>query len=213
VEGGGPGAERALRKALLFVTLTWVTFSIGQAVNRVVLGELPLRLGESPGLTPSFMFRWVAPFSLAVSVVLWALRRRVIRGRIVATAVSGLLILSVVQDLYIEGRFLVSPSYRSQEIGNELRRRTPDDSSIIGDYAPFFGIRANRKSLYMNRVHNPVARLGDLKPDFLLYSNTTEMKGVLEAIQTLNGVALGPILHTSTYAERKVVVYPLVYER
>jgi hypothetical protein len=200
------------RAVVCFGILCWALFSLAQAVNREVLFKLPLALGDTPGLTDRAMFSLVLPLAVAAGAAVWVLRARLLRGVALFWALTAMVGLWAVRDVIHDGRFLLAPSYRSAEISRAIEKLVPPGASIAGDYAPFLAINTPLRTLYMSRSDNPPSELPLLRPDFLLFSNTTEMLEMPRLIEEIEGVKLMPPVYSSTYAGRDVVLYPLSYD-
>ncbi len=200
------------RAGVCFAVLCWSLFSLAEALNWEVLVKLPINIGQSPGLTGKSLFLYVTPLAVAAGAVLWTLRAKLLRRRVVLGMVAGMIGLSALQDVVAAGRFLLAPSYRSAEIARDIEELVGPEASILGDYAPYFATHTRLEALYMNRSFNRPSHLPLLRADFLVFSNTTEMEEMPRLIEATEGVRLLPPIYASTYAERDIVLHPLIYD-
>jgi hypothetical protein len=209
-----PDAHRvSVVRALVCVpVLCWAIFAGAQAFNLELLSRLPLGLGETPGLSGTAMFTYAAPLSVALGVMAWTLRQRFVRGTTLLWIVTVMLCAVILRDLSVEARFLLAPSYRAAEIATAIEDLVAEDASVAGDYAPFLASDTRLRTLYTNRTYNVPKHFPRLRPDYFVYSDTTEMRDMPRLIEELDGVSMLPPIYSSSYAERQVVLYPLRYE-
>jgi hypothetical protein len=198
------------------IPLTAVTlFMIGQGVNHHILHNVPIALGETPGISKSFIEEYFLvaflPLSLAGAIFVWHFRDRVLTPKIVVRSFATLLFCSFVTDALMIGSFLLRPSFQSRIISSDLVDLIPEYGSVGGDWAPFLTLGTDIPAIYMYQEANAPSRLPELRPTHFLFSETWTSLRQLEGLQQEEKVKLGPPLYESSYIDRKVVLYPLIY--
>ena len=191
--------------------LLWALLCLGRAASKYVLGSF--EAWEQLGAESRILFPYAELALVAAAVSIWIYRRRLLSGRVFLGVVVVTLILGVSRDIYLVGRFLAYPSYRSREIAVALDRLVPAGQSIAGDWAPFFALGTDMKALRLGGGFNDPPRVPtrELRPDFFLFSDTGEDERLLHLLAAEEGVALeAPVLETS-YLDRRVALYPIRY--
>lgn len=196
---------------ICLIILVAAILNLARAINQQVLSHIPLMLGSEPGLSASAMYRVVVPVAAALAIGLWLARHRMFEDRVVLGVVVILLAISTARDLYMNGRFLLNPSYRSRGIAADIRRIVPPGSSIGGDWAPFFTLGSEIKALYLNERFNRGESVRLVRPDYYLFSDTGQSEEVRGELERLEGVTVGPAIYRARYAERDMALLPLTY--
>lgn len=191
--------------------LVWFVLA-ARAVNFMVLMNLPLEMGDHPGLgDKAVVYASLLPAAIAAGLFL-AFRKHPSAAFTARVAVLGSVSLLFVVAFVRISAFLLHPSYESHQVRAAIARTAPADSVVIGDWAPFFTLGTELRALYMADSFNPVSRITDLRPDYFLHSETTASRESLAGFGELGGVRLGsPILNTQ-YRRWKMTLYPIRYD-
>ncbi len=207
-------------RLLALPLLVWITFVAGLAVNRYLLKHIPVAIGEDPGLSDgalhSYFYPVFLPASIVGGLVLWRYRRRLLEGSTVRSLTVALVAFSFAADLWIEGRFLLHPSFRVREISAALEEIIEPDLSVAGDFAPLFALGTRLKAVMMGGWlgkgrFNPATRIRLFHPDYFIYCGTPTSADDRRVIEETDGLTLGPPLYRSSYAEREIVLYALTW--
>jgi hypothetical protein len=202
--------ERSPLQHLGLPLLAWLIFVCGVAVNEFVLHRLPVAIGETPGISMPIFYRLFLPFSILLALASWPLRNRVLAGRALALLAGVLLIATLARDLWVVGRFLGAPSYRSREISAALVRIVGERDSVGGDIAPFFALGTRVRALPIAPHTNSMVDNPDLRVDYFQLSETNEGRAILD-FERERGTRLGPSLYESSYAGRAVSLHRIHY--
>lgn len=195
--------------AACIAILTCVVFYLGQVINKLVLEVLPVPIGTEPGLSDNALYSWFGPLAAFGALGLWKIRHSVFRGKAILPLITVLLIGALSRDLYMEGRFLLSPSYESREISRAITQLVPKGASIMGDWAPWFALGTDLKAL--NVYQSPNWRIDLLRPEYLLFSDTPKGYRMVNIVNTTEGIELAPPIYQSTYLGRPVTLFPVRY--
>jgi 4-amino-4-deoxy-L-arabinose transferase-like glycosyltransferase len=196
---------------LALVSLACALYWSGTGIVRLVASNPPyeplyfLEPRPNPGL-------WIlSGLAGLVAVGLWIKRSRMLHPTIVRGVGGILALLFVIGNLYTLGTFWLAPSYVSTELRKQLAVLMPEGSSLAGDWAPFLTLGTHIKPLYMNSTINRPSQFPGLRPDYLLYCETFDAEAVMDELNGVAGVSLGPPLLESTYNGRKVILYAIRY--
>ncbi|HVS64870.1 MAG TPA: hypothetical protein VMT85_15355 [Thermoanaerobaculia bacterium] len=186
--------------------VAWI-FLAGLAFDELVLYQLPLRLGDTPGISVTVFYRIFLPVATVAALALWPVRERFFASRLAPAAVALLLVLTVARDLWMVGRFLGAPSYESREIGRSLEEIVGTSASIGGDIAPFFALGTRMRALVVAPHSNSLEENPELEFDFFQFSETNEGRATRQILEERSGVTIGPALYESEYAGRAISLH------
>jgi hypothetical protein len=190
--------------------LVLLIFVAGLAFNELVLYNVPLAIGDTPGISVPVFYRIFLSIAILAAVGSWPLRHRFLSTRLVPIAVGALLLAATARDLWVVGRFLSTPSYQSREIARALEEIVGTSSSIAGDIAPFFALGTGMRALLIAPHANSPDLNRDLRYDFFEYSATNEGEATRRLLEE-SGVSLGPALYASEYAGRAISLHRVRY--
>jgi len=198
--------------AVVVVSLmAWGLIATGIGLNRFALNlALPGNVA-TPEFVGPVRVRVLAGSALALAILLWAGRRRLFRSGVWAVSILGLLSLSLSHDIWQDSKFLLGPDFSRQQISAEIEEILPGGASVAGEWAPLFAIGTDLEALYMNQVFNAPDRIGEVRPDFVLVSETSGMNDFLEQISMQPGVSVTDSTYESEYAGRRIAIYPIQY--
>lgn len=183
-----------------------------RAGNAFVLSHLPISVGDAPGIGKRGLLIVGVPLAFALAALAWRWRSRTFSGPVVQTALVASLVLWGALSIQRVGAFLLEPRFAGDEVRAAIREAVPAQSSIIGDWAPFFALGTDLRPLYMNRVYNRAPRIAELQPDYFLHSETEDSARSLESLMQNPAVTLGDPVLTATYNDRFVLLYPLQHQ-
>ena len=195
----------------LMVPLFLLVFYLAYGFNEHLLTLLPLDMGEDPGLSVPFLFKWLTPAAAIATVAILPFRQLLFSRKLVKTALGGLLVLFVLFNGARIGNFLVHPSYASRQIRDQLRQIVPQDSSVAGDWAPFLTLGTGLKTLYVHTLTNPPERIPLLRPDYFLFCETEDAMHYLEKLNRMPSVFVRPAIALPDYLGVRLMLYPLGY--
>ena len=125
-----------------------------------------------------------------------------------------LLAVALAHDLVQLGRFIAQPEHQVREITAAIDARLPAGASVAGDWAPLFTLGTDQPAFYLAEPDNAPERLGELRPDAFLFSDTRDGRRARELLTAgIDGLRLGAPLYTSHYVGRDVVLYEIVEAR
>lgn len=192
--------------------LTLCFFYAGSALNKLVLARVSLDLGRIPGVSDTASIVLV-PVALIAALGVWGWRRVTVTPQ-AAVRVGWILIASfAIQSAIPLVSFFSSPSYRANEIREDLAKLVKEGETIAGDWAPFFALGTPIKAFYMHRRENPAADVLKISPDYFLHGSSWESDSSLSEIEEIDGVSIGAALYQSEYVGHTVILYPLRYEQ
>jgi len=205
-----PGRGWWMGLALVIGLAVWFHAAL-RITNDLVLARLPIDAGEAPGLGRRAMFIAGVPLATIAAVVCWALRSRTLSGPVVQSAIVVSLVLWLAQSAARIGDFITAPRFAGDAIRSELVKVVPPQSSIIGDWAPFFALGTDLRPLYMNHMFNRAERIDALRPDYFVHSETADSEASRAVLRASESVTLGAPVLSGRYNDREVVIYPLEY--
>ncbi|MEM8934070.1 MAG: hypothetical protein AAGE94_22955, partial [Acidobacteriota bacterium] len=211
-DGSTPWAD-----AVALAATIWSLVYLGHTIDQQLLRHLavPFFDPELRSRSPIRLVFLLAPSGLVLGYVTWRAIRRLDRRR-ARHLIATLIAIALALDLWSIGRHLLHPTYRIRQITNALDTALAADhptvdASLAGDWAPLFTLGTGRPALYLAEPDNAPQRLGELRPDAFLFSDTRaghQARDVLAA--GIDGLSLGPALYTDVYLGRELVLYRIV---
>jgi hypothetical protein len=190
----------------------WAVLCLGKAISVLVLDDWPA--WHDLKQQGRVLFPWFEIAVLLGALFVWRFRTRLLTGRPFVTGLLLVLSLSTARDLYLEGRFWSSPSYRSREISAEMARLVTEEGSVAGDWAPYFALGTRVKALSMGTGFNlpTVVPIQELRPDFFLFNDTGYGRALFQVLKEDPHVDMDPPVLESEYIGYRVALHPIRYK-
>ena len=213
--GQSPRAEspvlaRIASSCMLFL----VALSLGLASNRLVLGWIIPEQHAAPPYVSPLRFTQVFLIGLVVTLVvsLTPAIRTLFKNKVASSIVVIMLLISLLADGTAVTQALLRPSRERARISDDFEELLPRGASVGGDWAPLFAIGTELRALYMTEKFNAPERVGLVRPDYLVLSDTFAMRTYRDSLEDDTNVGLGPAIYESEYKGRRVSVHPLTYK-
>ena len=179
------------------------------AALRVISHWLPMETAQTLGVSRSLLILIIVPIALAAGVLFWTRRRRWLEGTWIQAAIVTSWLLLGAQSVARLGAFYSAPRYEGEALRQAIAAAVPSESSIIGDWAPFFALGTDLRPLYMNRMFNVADRIEELRPSYILFSDTEDSHLSFARLQANPAVEVGEPLLTGEYNQREVRLHAL----
>lgn len=165
-------------------------------------------------LTVFYLSHWIGlTFFILIACLILLLSKysKIIRDK-AKIPITIMFVMFYIFNISDVGSFLLRPDYQSMEIRSDITKIVPRDSSIAGDWAPFFTLDTTIRSIYMAKDFNSPYNIKCLRPDFFLFSDFEDSIEHIKIIRTLDGVRVGEPRYNSEYLGFDVILFPLKYE-
>lgn len=124
----------------------------------------------------------------------------------------AILTVALMRDVYALGQHFFFPSFEGETIRSALQKVAVPGSAVAGDWAPFFTLGTNLRSLYSTQGWNNAEHLLVLQPTYFLSSGTDDNQRVENVLRD-SGVLFGAPTELGSYARHTVRLYRLDYPR
>ncbi|MGH8658056.1 MAG: hypothetical protein ACREV4_06165 [Gammaproteobacteria bacterium] len=150
---------------------------------------------------------------VCIVLLIWVFRRHLFSKTGSLAIVLSLLALGLIQSLVRIGEFLANPAYGAEQVRHELMRSVNSHEVVAGDWAPFFALGTPIRALYASTEFNPPDAIFQIKPQYFLYTGTSQSREAQTALRRHQGLTFGPPRTLGRYNESKITLYPLSYSR
>ncbi|MGB5755226.1 MAG: hypothetical protein WBN87_20390 [Thermoanaerobaculia bacterium] len=201
--------SRVLSGGVLFLALV----SLGLATNRLLLGWIIPEQHALPSYVAPLRFTQVFLMATlaALLVVATPVQKLLFNKRVSSTTAVVLLVLSLLANTIAVSQDLSSPNLERARISREIEELLPQGASIGGDWAPLFAIGTQLKALYMNQDYNAPYRVKLVRAEYLLLSDTFNMRNYWKVLEADTEVDVEPAIYESEFQGRRISVHPLAY--
>lgn len=197
-----------LNHLILGVLGILIIWSSAWCLDLLVLRTL-LPLGDDPGISGVSMIKWILPLAVISGCFLSFVYRINFAKKLVNMGLYISLGITIFYGIAQQINQAMHPSFFADTIAKKLEAVVPEKSSIAGDLAPYFGLRANRDSLYVNHVFNPVTNFKVLQPDYFLSSSTSYDIDTLQQLEALKWVSSDCSCPLGKFMGKQVKLYQL----
>ncbi|MCF8024016.1 MAG: glycosyltransferase family 39 protein [Desulfobacteraceae bacterium] len=201
------GTLHGVFAAVVFLALA---MTIWATLNRYVLTNLPIRLGEEPGLSvPALLLLY--PLFLFLFACFSYVFVKFFRGWVNAYLIYLLVAVHLLVGLGVSTTAVTFPTYRTKAIQEAILMHVAPSRSLGGDWAPYFVVGTRLRVLYMRPDINGADHIRAIRPDYFLYSDTPYDRKNFKQITADEGIELKEPVLLGKYADRPISLYRIHY--
>ena len=200
----------SLNSLLATTVFLALTMSLWASINYYVLDNLPINIGEDPGLSQPALLRTYPLFLVVFAFFTIIIARQywnVARYHIYASLAG----LHIILGLGISITALAYPGYQSHHIRNLIVQQVKQDESIGGDWAPFFVVETGLRVLYMRPDYSNAELIVELRPDYFLNSDSLYDRKTTTILENISSIVLGEPIKLGMYAGHNISLRSIRY--
>ena len=206
--GQPPARWARISVAVVAVLLAWYLF---RGIDYALLRRLDMPIGDSPGILAITMYRLFPPVAAVVFLGGFIFTKQVARTNLFQILIGVLLVAILGLGVAEQAHTLMSPTFDSQRIRDELVGLVDEDESVAGDWAVFFTLGTGRRSLYVTHWCNSPDIFPTLRPDYFLCSQSRYDAVSLPLLKSHPMIHVGEPDLLGTMLGHEIRLYPLIY--